>query len=173
LSVVGGREIFSERPATDWPAHRQPSEEVPVRKRTGNRDVIVVEREGGATVWWFLVGGALGAGLALLFAPGSGEETRRNISSRLTKIRESAEGVLDEIRGKLDPDERVHRSLSEADSDGDSEDADDAPEGAAARRSGSGGRASSSARQELEQRLADARARRQRAMAEEDEEPVA
>ena len=141
-----------------------------MRKRNGNRDVIVVEREGGATVWWFLVGGALGAGLALLFAPSSGEEVRRNISSRLSKIRDSAEGVLDELRGKLDPDERVHRSLTEADGDGEA-DAADSPEEGAPRRGG--GRGSSTARQELEQRLADARARRQRALAEEDEEPVA
>jgi len=144
-----------------------------VRKRDGNRDVIVVEREGASSIWWLFVGGALGAGLALLFAPGSGEETRRKISTRLSKLRDSAEEALDGLRDRLDPDERVHRSLSEADGDEDPA-AEDETEGAPPRRpAATGGRAPSAARQELEQRLADARARRQRALAEEDEEPVA
>lgn len=144
-----------------------------MRKRDGNRDVIVVKSEGASSIWWLFVGGALGAGLALLFAPGSGEETRRKLSSRLSKLRDSAEDVLDGLRDRLDPDERVHRSLSEADGDEEPEGADGG-EGAAPRRpAAAGGRAPSPARQELEQRLADARARRQRALAEEDEEPVA
>jgi hypothetical protein len=141
-----------------------------VRKRDGNRDVIVVKSEGASSIWWLFVGGALGAGLALLFAPGSGAETRRKISARVSKIRDSAEEVLDGLRDRLDPDERVHRSLTEADGDEDPE----AEEDAAPRRpAAAGGRAPSAARQELEQRLAEARARRQRALAEEDEEPVA
>lgn len=43
----------------------------------------------------FLLGGAVGAGLALLLAPQSGRETRQ-------KIREAAEGVKDLTTGYID-----------------------------------------------------------------------
>ncbi|HEV8357832.1 MAG TPA: YtxH domain-containing protein [Gemmatimonadales bacterium] len=142
-----------------------------MRKREANRDVIVVEREGGSAIWWLLAGGALGAGLALLFAPGPGVETRKKVSARFSKLRESAEEVLEGLRDRIDPDEQVHRSLTDA--DGDTEPEEEEPEEGAGGRPVAGGRGSSPARQELEQRLAEARARRQRALAEEDEEPVA
>jgi len=144
--------------------------EFPVRKRDGNSDVIVVKSEGASSIWWLFVGGALGAGLALLFAPSSGVETRRKLSARASKLRDSAEEVLDGLRDRLDPDEAVHRSLTDADGDEDPEAAEDEPP---RRPAAAGGRTPSAARQELAQRLAEARARRQRALAEEDEEPVA
>lgn len=134
--------------------------------RRDDRDVIVVEREGGSSLWWFLAGGALGAGLALLFAPQSGEKTRKVLGERLSKLRDSAKGALDDVREALDPEERVHPSLAE---DGADEAAPGAARGANHPERGEG----SSARVELEQRLAEARARRHRALAEEDEEPVA
>ena len=144
-----------------------------MRKREANRDVIVVERGGGSAIWWLLTGGALGAGLALLFAPGPGVETRKKVSSGLSKLRDSAEEVLEGLRDRIDPDEQLHRSLNDVDGDGDAEAEGDQPEEGAGGRQGAGGRGSPSARQELEQRLAEARARRQRALAEGDEEPVA
>lgn len=137
---------------------------------------IVIERSGGS-LWWFLAGGALGAGLALLFAPQSGDRTRRLVGRKLSKLRDAADVALEDLRDTLSPEERVHRSLGseeEAEEDlepeppRDRDDGDEPRERAEPSRRGAG-----SARHELEQRLAEARARRQRALADEDEEPVA
>ena len=43
---------------------------------------IVIERDGGGQIGGFLVGALLGAGLALLFAPKSGEETQAELRDR-------------------------------------------------------------------------------------------
>lgn len=135
-------------------------------RRDDNREVIVVERDGGAgSLWWLMLGGAVGAGLALLFAPQSGARTRRQLAKRLAKLRDSAEDAYEELREAIDPDEEgVHRSLSETEEEakGDEESEEPAP-----RRGGT------PARLELEKRLAAARARHQRALADVDEEPVA
>jgi len=48
---------------------------------------------------WFLAGAAIGATLALLFAPASGEETRRYIGR---KADEGREGLADTGRDLLD-----------------------------------------------------------------------
>ena len=48
-----------------------------MRGRDG--EVYIVETDRGSGIGWFVLGAALGAGLALLFAPASGEETRRRI----------------------------------------------------------------------------------------------
>jgi len=48
---------------------------------------------------WFLVGGALGASIALLYAPQSGRETRRYISK---KARKGSEALADVSREALD-----------------------------------------------------------------------
>ncbi len=50
---------------------------------------IVVERESGG-VGAFLLGALLGAGVALLFAPRSGEETQRELKERVTRLRDVA-----------------------------------------------------------------------------------
>jgi hypothetical protein len=141
------------------------------------RRTIVVERSGGGSLWWFLIGGALGAGLALLFAPQSGDRTRLAVGRKLSKLRDAADVALEDLRDAVSPQERVHRSLADVDELEDeleapgaprvTEDADDGEPPAPPRRG------PASARRELEQRLAEARARRQRALADEDEEPVA
>jgi YtxH-like protein len=140
---------------------------------------IIIERSGGS-VWWFLVGGALGAGLALLFAPQSGDRTRRVVGRKLSKLRDAADVALEDLRDALSPEERVHRSLAEREPDHDDDEVA-APGTPHVRGDGEPDhgeretprRGSASARRELEQRLSEARARRQRALADEDEEPVA
>lgn len=127
---------------------------------------IVVIEQGGGSIGWLLVGGALGAGLALLFAPQTGEETRRLLGKRLGKLRASAEEALEEFGAEGESEDGVRRSKSE---DEDEEVAEE-PE---AETNGEGPGTASPARLELEKRLAEARARRRRALAEEDEEPVA
>jgi gas vesicle protein len=49
----------------------------------------------------FLLGGAVGAGLALLFAPLSGRETRERIKDLAEEVKEKAEGAIDDIRDKV------------------------------------------------------------------------
>jgi len=59
--------------------------------RRSEEPVVLVEREGSGSVLWFLIGGAIGAGLALLFAPQSGAQTRRVVGRRLKKLRDAAD----------------------------------------------------------------------------------
>lgn len=131
---------------------------------------IVVIEQGAGSLWWLLVGGALGAGLALLFAPQSGEETRQILGKRLGKLRASAEEALEEFREAAEPGDGVRRSKSEDEEAAAEAEPDDEP---ADELEAEGRGSASPARLELEKRLAEARARRRRALAEEDEEPVA
>ena len=57
--------------------------------------VVIEKSEPG--VGTFLAGLAIGAGLALLFAPRSGEETRRDIERRARKIGEQAQDLVSEV----------------------------------------------------------------------------
>lgn len=64
-----------------------------------DRRVIVEKRSGGVSA--FLIGLAIGAGLALLFAPASGAETRRRLTRGARRVRRAAgdvaEGVSDAV----------------------------------------------------------------------------
>src|ERR1044071_8750420 len=89
--------------------------------RRARERTVIIER-GGSSLWWFLAGGALGAGLALLFAPQSGDRTRRVVGRKIGKLRDAAEETLDELREAWSPEEeeqRVHRSLAETEDEGD------------------------------------------------------
>ncbi|MGQ0703356.1 MAG: YtxH domain-containing protein [Gemmatimonadales bacterium] len=127
-----------------------------------DENVVLVEREGGSSVLWFLVGGVVGAGLALLFAPYSGDRTRRILGRRLTKLKDAADQALADLKDAVAPVERPRGPIAadREESGGES--------GPAETRSGV-----SAARRELEQRLAEARARRHKALASEEEEPIA
>jgi gas vesicle protein len=54
-----------------------------------------MERNDAGSAVWFLAGAAVGAAIALLFAPHSGQETRRLISR---KTNEGREALLDHGR---------------------------------------------------------------------------
>jgi hypothetical protein len=116
------------------------------------REVVYVERGGDSSAKWLFWGALLGAGLALMYAPSSGEETRRNLQRKLWKLRAMTEEKLDEITQQFGgAKESLEGMLDEEEED---------EEGA---REGNGlyGRSSRpSPREELERRLADARARR-------------
>ena len=108
------------------------------------------EGSGGNALPMFLLGLGLGAALGILFAPQSGEETRRVLSKKARKLKALAEDKIEEI---TDSAGRKGRALREAVADaaadfGDDED-DDEFEPRPSR-----------AREELERRLAAARARR-------------
>ena len=63
---------------------------------------IVVERDSGGSFGSFCLGALVGAGLALLFAPQSGEETQEEIRARAKKLRAAAEERLREAQVTLE-----------------------------------------------------------------------
>ena len=116
------------------------------------REVVYVERGGDTSAKWLFWGALLGAGVALLYAPSSGEDTRRNLQRKLWKFRAMTEEKLDELTQQLGGAKESLGGLLE-DEDEDLEVDDDGP--------GVYNRGQkSSPREELERRLAEARARR-------------
>ncbi len=63
---------------------------------------ILVERDSGGSFGSFCLGALVGAGLALLFAPQSGEETQEEIRARAKKLRAAAEERLREAQVSLE-----------------------------------------------------------------------
>ena len=61
--------------------------------------VIVERREVG--IGPFLIGVALGAGVALLLAPQSGEETRSTIKRRARRAQEAAQDLVENVSGTV------------------------------------------------------------------------
>lgn len=61
--------------------------------------VIIEKSEPGVGV--FVLGLALGAGLALLFAPGTGEETRRSLQRRARRMGDQAQDFVSEVTGTV------------------------------------------------------------------------
>ena len=57
---------------------------------------VVIEKTEGST-GSFLLGLALGAGVALLFAPRSGQETRRELNRRAYRVRDAAQGMAEDL----------------------------------------------------------------------------
>jgi gas vesicle protein len=94
-------------------------------RRTKGREVVYVERGGDASAKWLFWGAVLGAGLALLYAPRSGEETRRVLQRKLWKLRAMTEEKLDELAQQFGSGKEALDEL--ADEDEDLEDAGDVP----------------------------------------------
>lgn len=115
------------------------------------REVVYVERGGDPSAKWLFWGAVLGAGLALLYAPRSGEETRRVLQRKLWKLRAMTEEKLDEIAQQFGSGKEALEELA-----GEDDELDESEDAAPIRPRTSGG----SAREELERRLAEARARR-------------
>lgn len=118
--------------------------------RHKGREVVYVQR-GDSSAKWLFWGAVLGAGLALLYAPRSGEETRRGLQRRLWKIRAMTEEKLDELAQQFGGSRESLRDLDEEEFD---------EEDLFEPREPPSPRVRSSAREELERRLAEARARR-------------
>lgn len=119
-------------------------------------DVVYVERDDSSAKWLFW-GAILGAGVALLYAPRSGEETRRALQRRLRRLRAATEERVDELVERFAPGGRGRDSdlASPAGEEFDDEftEATPAPPARVPE---------PSAREEIERRLSDARARRRR-----------
>jgi gas vesicle protein len=58
---------------------------------------VVIERSSGGGIGTFLLGAAIGAGLALLLAPKSGAETRADIRRRARKVGDAASRVAGDV----------------------------------------------------------------------------
>jgi gas vesicle protein len=64
------------------------------------RPYVVVERQ-QAGLGSLILGLALGAGVALLFAPQSGEETRRGIARSAKRAQEAAQDFVEDVSGTV------------------------------------------------------------------------
>jgi gas vesicle protein len=117
------------------------------------REVVYVERAGDTSAKWLFWGALLGAGVALLYAPSSGEDTRRNLQRKLWKLRAMTEEKLDELTQQLGGAKDTLGGLLE-------DEEEDLESEAESRGFYGRSKAPSSPREELERRLADARARR-------------
>jgi hypothetical protein len=120
-------------------------------RRRGGREVVYVERGGDASAKWLFWGAVLGAGLALLYAPRTGEETRRVLQRKLWKLRAATEEKLDDLAQQFSSGREALEDLAD-DEDDFEEDAEAPPLRPRA--------SPASAREELERRLAESRARR-------------
>jgi hypothetical protein len=121
--------------------------------RHKGREVVYVQR-GDSSAKWLFWGAVLGAGLALMYAPRSGEETRRVLQRRVWKLRAMTEEKLDELAQQFGGSRESLRDLDEEDFDEEELfESRDAPSTRVRP-------PAPSAREELERRLAEARARR-------------
>lgn len=117
---------------------------------------VVIERHTGSTKS-LLIGLAVGAGLALLFAPASGEETRRQLRMRAQKVRRAAQDAVTEAKDTVvgvveDARARVEEQVDAA------RQAIELKKRQVVRAVDAGREAAEQAREELEQRLADTKA---------------
>jgi len=63
---------------------------------------IVIEREGGGGLGSFVLGALVGAGLALLFAPQSGEATQEEIKTRALRFKDAARDRVRDAQSNLE-----------------------------------------------------------------------
>jgi gas vesicle protein len=78
------------------------------------RPYVIVERNESPGIGSFLIGLALGAGAALLLAPQSGEETRREIARRARRAQEAAQDLVEDLSGTVaDKFQDVRASVEE------------------------------------------------------------
>ena len=117
--------------------------------------VIIERREPG--VGSFLIGLALGAGVALLLAPQTGEETRREIARRARRAQDAAQNLVEDVSGtvadkfqevRATVEERIEATL----------DAVDNRKRRVSKAYHAGRAAARDARGELEQRIAESKA---------------
>ena len=117
--------------------------------------VIVERREPG--IGSFLIGIALGAGVALLLAPQSGEETRRGLARRARRAQEAAQDFVEDVSGTVaDKFQEVRASVEERIDA--TLDAVDAKKRRVSNAFHAGRAAAREARGELEQRIAESKA---------------
>lgn len=133
-------------------------------RRSQGREVVYVERGGDQSAKWLFWGALLGAGVALLYAPRSGEETRRVLQRKVWKLRAMTEEKLDEFAQQFGGGKDELDELMDDDDLGETADLPPTRQRA--------GASATTAREELERRLAESRARRRPVGDFDDEPPV-
>jgi len=117
---------------------------------------VVIEKSEGST-GSFLLGLALGAGVALLFAPRSGRETRRELNRSATRVRDAAQGMAEDLTGTVK--DRFHEARQQVE-----ERIDSARQAVEVKRQQvtqavqAGRAAAAQAREDLERRIAETKA---------------
>ena len=129
-----------------------------------DRDVTVIEAGSGSGLKWFLLGAAVGAGLGLLLAPQSGERTRRDLVRRGRTLRARAEETFEDFSEEVQTRGRNLKEKAEEFADGVIDEVKDEVKGGKRKIA----RNASNAREEMERRLADARARARAAVGADD-----
>lgn len=136
-----------------------------------DQPIVVVEKQ-GTSMGAFLFGAALGAVAGVLFAPRSGEETRRELEEGADKVRQDAEEKLTELRQEVEQAydrarEEMKARLQGARSEleGRGKQAEDVYR--------AGRDAAREAREELQHRMDEAKAARRAELGEESEEVMA
>ncbi|OGO18703.1 MAG: hypothetical protein A2Z02_06330 [Chloroflexi bacterium RBG_16_48_7] len=61
------------------------------------------DRNNSSSIIWLLVGAAIGASIALLYAPQSGEETRHLLKEKEAKAREKVSQTFGKIKESMGP----------------------------------------------------------------------
>jgi gas vesicle protein len=117
---------------------------------------VVIERNEPG-VGAFVLGIAVGAGLALLFAPRTGEETRRELQRRARKVGDQAQDFVAEVSDTVT--QRFHDARTSVENRIDSaKQAVDMKRRQVTNAVGAGRAAAQQARVELEQRIAETKA---------------
>lgn len=117
----------------------------------------VIEEKGSGGVGSFLLGAAIGAGIALLLAPQSGAETRRDLKRKARQVSDAARDAADELSDTVvDRYERAKHTVGvKLDS---ARQAIDLKKHQATEAIRAGREAAAQAREELEARLAETKA---------------
>lgn len=72
----------------------------------GEQPAVIVERDHRTEIGAFLLGALVGAGIALLFAPGSGEETQARLRTQARRLREltgeRVRGLREDLGARVD-----------------------------------------------------------------------
>lgn len=117
---------------------------------------VVIERKDSG-IGTFLLGLAVGAGVALLFAPSSGKETRRDIQRRARKVSDQAQDLVSELTDSVGNTFQQAKSSVEEKIDA-ARDAVELKRRQVSHAVDAGRAAAQQAREELEQRIAETKA---------------
>lgn len=66
-----------------------------------DQHTVIIEKDGRPEIGAFLLGALVGAGIALLFAPSSGQETQRRIREQAGRLRALTEDRVRRVRDDL------------------------------------------------------------------------
>lgn len=117
---------------------------------------VVIERR-ESSVGSLVLGLAIGAGIALLFAPRTGEETRRDLQRRARRVGDQAQDLVSEVSDSVT--QRIHQARSTVEDRIDSaRQAMEIKRRQVTNAVGAGRAAAQQARVELEQRIAETKA---------------